>query len=323
MAVYTDLTDEELAALLAEYDLGPALAFKGIAEGVENSNFLLETPAGRFILTVYEKRVATADLPFFMGIMEALAEAGVVAPAPVRRRDGEILSRVRGKACAIITFLRGVSPRRPNAAQCRALGGVLAAMHQALAAYPAARPNSLGPAAWGPLIRPNLPLAESLRPGLAAAVESDLAAVDAAQAAGWRTALPQGVIHADLFPDNALFLGDDLAGVIDFYFACTDALAYDLAVCLNAWCFEADRSFNITKAMAMVQGYERVRPLARAERAALPALARGAALRFFATRLADWSTTPEGAMVKRKDPLEYADKLEFHRRAKGPEDYGA
>jgi homoserine kinase type II len=323
MAVYTDLTDEDLRELLAAYDLGSALALKGIAEGVENSNFLLETPAGRFILTIYEKRVSVADLPFFMGTMEALSAAGIPAPAPVRRRDGAHLSSVRGKACAIVTFLQGVSPRRPNPAQCRELGAVLARMHVALAGIDLARDNSLGPDAWAPLIRPHLATAEGLRPGLPDAIKADLADVAAAIAAGWRAALPQGIIHADLFPDNTLFLGDDLAGVIDFYFACTDALVYDLAVCLNAWCFEADRSFNITKARTMVQSYERIRPLSDAERAALPAIARGAALRFFATRLADWSTTPEGALVKRKDPLEYADKLEFHRRARGPQDYGA
>ncbi|MFZ4601887.1 MAG: homoserine kinase [Caulobacterales bacterium] len=323
MAVYTDLTDDELAALLGDYDLGPALAFKGIAEGVENSNFMLETPAGRFILTIFEKRVSPADLPFFMGVMGALADAGLPAPGPVRRRDGEVLSVARGKSCVIITFLQGVSPRRPNVAQCRALGSALAQMHGALAGLPLTRANSLGPTAWAPLIRPHLPSADELRPGLAAAIEDDLAFVDAWIADEARLGLPRGVIHADLFPDNVLLLGDDVAGLIDFYFACTDALVYDLAICLNAWCFETDRGFNITKARAMVQGYEKERPLTPAERAALPGLARGAALRFFATRLHDWFSTPPGALVKRKDPLEYADKLEFHRRALGPADYGA
>ena len=318
MAVYTDLSDAELDGLLADYDLGPALAFKGIAEGVENSNFLLETPAGRFILTIYEKRVASADLPFFMAVMERLAAAGIPAPRPVALRDGGVLASVRGKRAAIITFLNGLSPRRPNAAQCRALGTILARMHVALDGFAMSRPNALGPTAWAPLIQPHLPLAEHLRAGLAAAIESDLKLVS-----DWRSGLPQGVIHADLFPDNALFLGDTISGVIDFYFACTDALAYDVAVCLNAWCFEADRSFNITKGQAIIAGYESVRPLGAAERAALPALARGAALRFFATRLHDWANTPEGALVKRKDPLEYADKLEFHRRAKSAADYGA
>jgi homoserine kinase type II len=318
MAVYTDLTDEELRELLAAYDLGAARTFKGIAEGVENSNFLLETDAGRFFLTVYEKRVARADLPFFMSIMETLAERGFPAPRPVRRRDGEVLSQARGKPAAVVTFLEGVSPKRPNVAQCRSLGAALARMHVLLAGSAPHRANGLGPEAWPALIEPRLEQAEQMRPGLRADIEADLAAVSAT----WRRDLPSGVIHADLFPDNALFLGDALHGVIDFYFACNDALAYDLAVCLNSWCFDG-REFNVTKGRAMVSAYESIRPLSTAERDALPVLARGAAMRFFATRLADWTRTPTGALVRPKDPLEYADKLAFHRKAKGAADYGA
>jgi homoserine kinase type II len=319
MAVYTDLTDEDLRDLLAAYDLGAPLSFKGIAEGVENSNFLLETEKGRFILTIYEKRVARGDLPFFMDVMERLADRGFPAPRPMRRRDGALLSDVRGKACALIAFLSGVSPKKPSAAQCRAIGAALAGMHMALDGFPAARANALGLHAWRPLIAPKLALADSLRQGLAADIVTDLDAVLQA----WPHALPSGIIHADLFPDNALFLGDRVAGVIDFYFACADALAYDLAVCVNAWCFEARGAFNITKGRALIAGYESVRALSQSERAALPILARGAALRFFATRLADWADTPAGALVRPKDPLDYADRLVFHRAAQGPADYGA
>ncbi len=318
MAVYTDLSDEDLAALIAAYDLGQPLALKGIAEGVENSNFLLETQAGRFILTIFEKRTKRADLPFFMDVMERLAAKGVPAPRPMRTRKGELLSDVHGKACAIITFLTGVSPKRPNVTQCRAIGVKLAEMHLALQDFPGARANALSVDAWGPLIRPRRALAEQLRPGLADAVEADLAVVERS----WPRGLPQGVIHADLFPDNTLFLGDAAKGLIDFYFACADALAYDLAVCLNAWCFEPRGAFNLTKGQALIGGYESVRKLSTQERDALPLLARGAALRFFATRLADWAETPPGALVRPKDPLEYADKLGFHRSAKGVGDYG-
>jgi homoserine kinase type II len=307
MAVYTDLSDEDLAGLIAAYDLGQPLALKGIAEGVENSNFLLETQAGRFILTIFEKRTKRADLPFFMD-----------APRPMRTRAGGLLSDVHGKACAIITFLTGVSPKRPSAAQCRAIGVKLAEMHLALEEFPGARANALSVDAWGPLIRPRRALADALRPGLADAVEADLAAVEKA----WPRDLPQGVIHADLFPDNTLFLGDEAKGLIDFYFACTDALAYDLAVCLNAWCFEPRGAFNLTKGQALIGGYDSVRKLSAEEREALPLLARGAGLRFFATRLADWAETPPGALVRPKDPLEYADRLGFHRSAKGVGDYG-
>ncbi|MGE0047259.1 MAG: homoserine kinase [Hyphomonadaceae bacterium] len=317
MAVYTDLTDEELRDLLAAYDLGGALAFKGIAEGVENSNFLLEVEKGRFFLTIFEKRVARADLPFFMGVMEALALKRFPAPRPIRTRDGALLVEARGKPAAIVTFLNGVSPKRPNPAQCRALGETLARMHEALEGVKLERPNALGPDAWAPLITPRLKDADAMEPGLAAAIESDLAALK-----DWPSGLPEGVIHADLFPDNALFLGDALTGVIDFYFACTDALAYDLGVCLNAWCFTG-RDYLMTNAKNLIAGYQSVRALSPAELEALPTLARGAAMRFFATRLADWSATPAGALVRPKDPLEYAEKLAFHRKAKSAADYGA
>ena len=319
MAVYTDLSDEDLAALLTAWDLGAARSFKGIAEGVENSNFLLETDKGRYFLTVFEKRVAKDDLPFFMGVMETLAQAGFPAPRPIRTKAGELLGEVRGKACAIVTYLSGLSPRKPSVAQCRALGATLAEMHAALKGFAMTRANALSVEGWRPLIRPRLARADALRPGLGAEVEADLNALEAS----WPQDLPRGVIHADLFPDNAFLLDDRVLGVFDFYFACTDALAYDLAVCLNAWCFEPDRSFNLTKGRAMIAGYESVRALTPEERAALPTLARGAALRFFATRLTDWAETPSGALVRPKYPLEYADKLAFHRRATGVGDYGA
>jgi homoserine kinase type II len=319
MAVYTDLTDDELHGLLAAYDLGEPLSFKGIAEGVENSNFFLETTAGRYILTIYEKRVARHDLPFFMHVMEQLAQAGVKAPLPITMRSGEVLADVRGKPAAIISFLQGVSPRRPSPTQCRAVGESLALMHQALRGFPAARENALSLPDWQALTQPRLEQAETLRPGLADSITTDLAFLSKT----WPTGLPRGVIHADLFPDNVLFIADQVSGLIDFYFACEDALAYDLAICLNAWCFEPDRSFNITKGARLIQGYESVRPLSPQERDAIPILARGAAMRFFATRLADWAATPTSALVRPKDPLEYADKLAFHARAHGPGDYGA
>jgi homoserine kinase type II len=319
MAVYTTLSDAELAALLAQYDLGAPTALKGIAEGVENSNFFLATARGRYILTIFEKRVKEADLPFFMGLTARLAERGVAAPKPIATKAGALTTQVKGKPAAIISFLDGVWPRNPDIAHCAAIGEALARMHVALEGFELMRPNALGPDGWEALITPRLALAEYLRSGLAAAIERDVAEVRAA----WPTDLPRGVIHADLFPDNALFLGDRLSGIIDFYFACTDFLAYDLAVCLNAWCFEEERAYDLARGGAMIAAYETIRPLSEAERAALPVLARGAALRFFATRLADWAETPEGAMVRPKSPMEYADKLTFHRNARSAADYGA
>jgi homoserine kinase type II len=311
MAVYTDISDQELTDLLAEYDLGEALSFKGVAEGVENSNFLLETDAGRFFLTVYERRVREDDLPFFLGLMRWLAEHGYPCARPMRARDGQELKRVRGKPCAIVEFLPGLSVRRPGVAHCRQAGEGLARLHLAAEGFAGARANDLGAEAWAPLFERLRGAAEDLKPGLSAVVAADLDAL----AARWPRDLPEGVIHADYFPDNVFFHGPQFAGAIDFYFACRDALAYDIAIALNAWCFEPDGSFNITAARALVAGYEAARPLSPAERAALPVLAHGAAMRFFLTRLADWGATPAGALVRPKDPLEYERKLAVHRAA--------
>lgn len=309
MAVYTDITDEELSGLLADYDLGSAVAFKGIAEGIENSNFLLETERGRFILTVYEKRVRADDLPFFLGLMQHLAARGYPCPTPMTDRAGQALKTLRGKPCAIVGFLTGLSARRPTAAQCRQAGEGLAWLHQAGEGFALKRPNDLGQAAWAPMFSTLKEDAERLKPGLAAVVDGDLEML----AARWPAGLAQGVIHADYFPDNVFFQSGSFCGTIDFYFACDDALAYDVAIALNAWCFEADGSFNITAARQLVAGYESRRPLSAAERAALPVLAHGAAMRFFLTRLHDWHNTPAGALVKPKDPLEYERKLAVHR----------
>lgn len=318
MAVYTPLSDADLAQLLAEYDLGVLQASEGIAEGVENTNYKLTTDSGRFILTMFEKRTNEADLPFFVAVMERLAARGFPAPRPIMTRDGAFLSRTRGKPALIVTFLDGAWPREPTLAHCAAIGEALARMHLALDGFELTRANALSLDGWERLITPRLAQAELLRPGLAALIERDMAEVRAA----WPVDLPRGAIHADLFPDNALFVGEALTGVIDFYFSCNDFLAYDLAVCLNAWCFVDERDYSLARGRAMIGAYERVRPLSNAERSALPTLARGAALRFFATRLADWSETPEGAQVTRKDPAEYAGKLAFHREANGVGDYG-
>lgn len=309
MAVYTDITDAELAELLADFDIGQATAFKGIAEGVENSNFLLETETGRFILTVYEKRVREDDLPFFLGLMETLAGHGYPCPTPVADRRGVVLKRVRGKPCALVSFLPGLSVRRPSVAHCREAGAGLAGLHLAAEGFELRRANSLGQEDWAGMFVGLAADADALKPGLATVIEADLAAL----AAAWPLKLPRGVIHADYFPDNVFFRGAAFAGTIDFYFACNDVLAYDLAIALNAWCFEADGSFNVTAGRAMVAGYESLRPLSDAERAALPILAHGAAMRFFLTRLHDWGATPPGALVRPKDPLEYERKLAVHR----------
>jgi homoserine kinase type II len=318
MAVYTDVPAEELQAFLAAYDLGDLRAYKGIAEGVENSNFLLHTSRGYFILTLYEKRVAAQDLPFFLALMEHLAARGITCPQPVKNRRGETLGQLARRPAAIVTFLDGMWIRRPSAANCGALGEALANLHLAGADFPMKRKNALTVDGWRPLFGAAESRAGEVQAGLVDLIAAELARLEAS----WPRGLPQGVIHADLFPDNVFFLGEELSGLIDFYFACTDTLAYDVAVCLNAWCFEPDQSYNVTKGRALLQRYARKRPLSAAERDALPLLCRGAAMRFLLTRLIDWLETPPGALVKRKDPLEYARKLRFHQSVTSVRDYG-
>ncbi len=318
MAVYTDVTADDLNEFLSGYEIGALLSYKGIAEGVENSNFLLHTDAGNFILTLYEKRVAEGDLPFFLALMEHLATRGITCPLPVKNRAGGLLGRVAGKPAAIVTFLDGVWIRRPSAAHCAALGEALARLHLAGADFHMQRANALGMESWRPLYEHAKEHGDSVRPGLCAEIEKELDALER----DWPRDLPVGVIHADLFPDNVFFLGDALSGLIDFYFACTDTLAYDVAVCLNAWCFEADHAYNVTKGRALLRAYAKMRPLAAAERDVLPVLARGAAMRFLLTRLVDWLAVPDGALVRPKDPLEYARKLRFHQSVSSVADYG-
>ncbi len=309
MAVYTDVTDEELADFLAAYDVGAAISFKGIAEGVENSNFMLETGAGRFILTVYERRVSGDDLPFFLGLMEWLAARGYPSAAPVADRSGAALGRLRGKPAALVAFLPGLSVRRPTANHCREAGEGLGWLHRSAEGFAGRRRNTLGQPTWSPMFAPLVAAAEALKPGLARTIEADLDHL----AQQWPKSLPQGIVHADYFPDNVFFERGRFAGTIDFYFACTDALAYDLAVALNAWCFDIDGGFNVTAARAFIDGYQRRRRLTEEERAALPILSHGAAMRFFLTRLHDWGATPPGSLVRPKDPMEYERKLAAHR----------
>jgi homoserine kinase type II len=318
MAVYTEVTDEALEAFLTEYDIGSIVAFRGIAEGVENSNYSLKTSQGDFILTLYEKRVDPADLPWFLGLMEHLARRKITCPQPVRARDGEALRALAGRHAAITTFLPGVWPRRVRVGHCGPLGGALAALHLAGADYQPKRVNALGSHGWRPLFDRCRARADEVQPNLTAELDAALSDI----LAQWPTQLPKGHVHADLFPDNVFFLDDHLSGLIDFYFAATDFLAYDVAVCLNAWCFEADFSFNVTKGRALLRAYETIRPLSAEERAALPVLCRGAAIRFLLTRLYDWVNTPDGAMVTRKDPMEYLRRLRFHRWARDEHAYG-
>jgi len=318
MAVYTEVPDNDLVAFLELYDLGHLVSCKGIAEGVENSNYLLQTTQGNFILTLYEKRVAREDLPFFLGLMDHLAAKGLSCPTPIKARDGAALHELCGRPAVIVSFLKGVWPRRPTEKHCQQLGGALADLHLKGRDFEIKRTNSLSLAGWHKLVDATKARADEVEPGLAAILKDELAYLEK----NWPRDLEIGVIHADLFPDNVFFLDDKLSGLIDFYFACTDFLAYDLAICINAWCFEQNGSFNVTKARLLVKSYQAVRPIPAAELEALPLLCRGSALRFLLTRLYDWLNHPPGAFVKPKDPLEYMRKLRFHQKAASVSAYG-
>jgi homoserine kinase type II len=318
MAVYTEVSDDELEAFVAEYDIGRVVSCKGIAEGVENTNYLLQTDRDSFILTLYEKRVNPDELPFFVGLMEHLAARGLVCPTPIRGSDGRTLRSLCGRPAAIVSFLKGIWHRHITPQHCAELGEAMAEMHLKGADFPMTRRNNLSVAGWRPLFDAIRPRADEIKVELADLIAGELDHLEA----NWPKTLPVGLVHADLFPDNVFFLNDRVSGLIDFYFACTDFMAYDIAICLNAWCFEPDGAFNATKARLMLNGYRRVRPLSADELGALPLLARGAAMRFLLTRSYDWLNTPAGAMVKRKDPMEYYRKLVFHQGVGGPGEYG-
>jgi len=317
MAVYTHLEDEQLKSLLAEYAVGELVSAKPIAEGVENSNYLLTTSQNRFILTLYEKRVKKDDLPFFLGLMQHLAQGGIECPLPVVRRDGGLLSHAADRPAAMVSFLKGKSLRRFDNEHLSALGEAMAKMHLAGEGFALQRENALAPNRLSPLFESVQSRVDEFLPGLKDALAAEIEAMQRWPQLG----LPRGVIHADLFPDNVFFEDDHLSGLIDFYFACNDYLAYDLAIAFNAWCFENHVDFNITKAQHLISAYHRIRPLSEAELDALPLLSRGAAIRFFCTRAHDWFFPVEGAVVTPHDPIEYLKKWQFHRQAENFRSY--
>jgi homoserine kinase type II len=310
MAVYTHVSAEAAAALLADYDVGSLIALKGIAEGVENSNYLLETDVSQFILTLYENRVEPADLPYFHDLLAHLHGKGCHVPRFIEDRNGNWLKDLCGRKACLIEFLRGVSVSEPTTKQAFAVGKELGAMHNALADFDGLRRNPLGVSSWSILFEKcDHAAAEALQSGLAARIAEECRFVEQ----NWPKGLPQSAIHADLFPDNVLILNDEVTGLIDFYFACNDSRAYDLAVTHSAWSFSADGSrFNADIGSALIAGYQNNCPLNDAEKAALAILARGACLRFLLTRLYDWINTPADALVSRKDPLAFLRRLDHY-----------
>ena len=310
MAVYTHVSAEGISALLDGYDVGTLVSAKGIAEGVENSNYLVETTQDRFILTLYEKRVDAADLPFFLKLLDHLAERGQPVPPAIADRHGQQIQTVEGRPACLIAFLPGVSLGEPTAAQALATGAALGQLHQALADFHDSRPNTLSLPGWRSLADQCGSALDDIAPGLGGLVDEELAFLKS----NWPENLPHSAIHADLFPDNVLMLEDRVTGIIDFYFACTDIRAYDLAVTHAAWCFDNEGlGFDASRSSALISGYAENAELTGAERAALPILARGAALRFLLTRAWDWLNTPADALVTRKDPLAFLNRLEFYR----------
>ncbi|WBH16765.1 homoserine kinase [Sphingomonas radiodurans] len=309
MAVYTHVSAEALSAFLTRYDVGELVSAKGIAEGVENSNYLVDTTKARFILTLYEKRVAAADLPFFMALLDHLDTKGLAVPPAIKDRQGYEIQELEGRPACLIKFLRGVSLSHPTRAQALAAGAAMGAMHVAVADFAGQRPNTMGIGEWRPLLSRCGRDLDTITAGLFDRVSHALDVVEAQ----WPVALPTSAIHADLFPDNVLMLGDTVTGLIDFYFACTDIRAYDLAVMHTSWIFDAHGA-NPDPAIgrALLDGYAGAHPLTADERAALPVLARGACIRFLLSRAWDWIHTPADALVTRKDPLAYLRRLDWY-----------
>jgi len=321
MAVYTEIDSNTLAEIAAQYPLSQVDEFKGITAGVQNSNFLLTTADAKYILTIYESSangVAAADLPFFLNLMLHLSAQGLSCPVPLARKDGGLISTIKNKPAALVSFLEGRSVRTPRPEHCRALGAAMAQMHLAGDGFELTRPNNHGLGNWQALFERCHSRADEVSPDLTRAMERELTRLQE----NWPDNLPTGIIHADLFPDNVFFMEGDLSGLIDFYFACNDFYAYDLAIALNAWCFEADATFNVTKARALLSGYQNLRPLAPEEIDAVPILGAGAAMRFLTTRLFDWLNQVDGAQVEPKNPNDFLRRLRFHRSATRPEDYG-
>ncbi|MFK7866383.1 MAG: homoserine kinase [Alphaproteobacteria bacterium] len=328
MAVYTFLDETQIEDFLSQYDIGTLISAKGIAEGVENSNYLITTQhqdaQSNYILTLFEKRVNPDDLPFFLGLMQHLAQKNIPCPQPILDQNNVMLKTLAGRKAVIVSFLNGLCKRQPKKQHCAQLGEHLAQMHLSCADFKLRLDNKQNPETWRKLTDLCSPKADNVKAGLSSVITNEMDHLmrawphDKAQ----HPTLSHGICHADLFPDNVFFIGDQLSGFIDFYFACNDYHAYDLAICLNSWCFEKDYSFNLTLARALLDGYQKIRPLTQDEKAFFPLFARGAAFRFLMTRLYDWINHPPNALVTPHDPLIFYHYLNFHIHAKSPADYG-
>lgn len=314
MAVYTEISDRDLAGFVADYDIGSVLSCSGMAEGIENSNYLLTTDRARYVLTLFERRVTTDDLPYFLGLMAHLATQELPCPIPITARDGAVLRVLSGRPAVIVSFLDGAWPREPTPDHCAELGGALARLHMAGQSFAMTRPNDMGPVSWRWHFNECADRDDTVTDQITDALEN--------VESQWPKDLPSGVIHADLFPDNVFFQGDKLTGVLDFYFACNDFLAYDVAIAINGWCFDDDNEFDAGRSRRLIAAYQDIRPLTGAECDALPILCRGAALRFLLTRHYDQLFPVEGLILTPKDPMEFLTRLRFHQQVGSALAYG-
>lgn len=319
MAVYTKISQSDLESLLSTYEIGKLENFTAIAAGIQNSNYFIDTTQARFVLTIYEDRINIDDLPFFLNLTEHLARHDVPCPLPIANKSGQKISKIQGKPCAIISFVKGSEAKDISLSQIQELGKSLAIMHLAGQDFTMQRINEMGMSHWPEMFADVKDRAEEIEEGISAEIQSSLKFIEA----NWPSNLPCGIIHGDIFPDNVLFADDgSIAGIIDFYFACNDILIYDLAVCMNAWCFDNNRKFNPEKARSLIASYNNIRVISKDELEALPILAMGAAMRFLLSRMYGWQNRVDGAFVTTKDPLEYLRKLRFHMGVKTYEEYG-
>ena len=320
MAVYTKLSENNLKDFFSKYNLGKLLKFKGIQEGIENSNYFVKTDSGKFILTIYEKRVEAKDLPFFMGLMKNIFNENFPSPEPIINKNGNYITEIFGKKAAVVSFLEGFSKKNLTPDNCHEVGIYTAKLHMITKNLNIKRTNRLSVNSWRLIYRKIQKDCSKIYPNLTKIIETNLDVIENK----WPKNIPCGIIHADLFPDNIFFKGNKLTGIIDFYFSCYDFYALEIAICLNALCFEGkneDLSFNVTKAKKFIDGYSSIRKLTEEEKESLKILCQGAAMRFLLTRVFDYLNLTEDALVKIKDPVEYLKRLEFHDSVKNYQDY--
>ena len=320
MAVYTKLSENDLKSFFEKYDLGKVLVYKGIKEGIENTNYFIQTNKGKYILTIYEKRVQEKDLPFFLGLMKNLFDKSFPSPEPIINKNGNYVSEILNKKAAIISFLSGRSKKNLSPENCRSVGMQAAKLHTITKNLSVRRENRLSVNSWRNFYKKVQKDCSKIHPNLSKIIETNLDEIET----NWPKNIPAGIIHADLFSDNIIFNGDKLTGIIDFYFSCYDFYAFEIAICINALCFEGQKenlSFNVTKAKKFIDGYTSIRKLSEEEKNSLKILCQGAAMRFLLTRVFDYLNLIKGAMVKIKDPIEYLKRLEFHNKVKNYHDY--